>query len=1038
MSHRSRKYQPPAQTAHAGGIRLLPYALPIILGWTVALGGSLLWNQFRQLRETREFALIASRASFDKDISYRRWNASLGGVYAQVTATSQPNPYLSQTPERDVSTPSGRQLTLINPAYMLRQVYDLTNSESKIRGHITSANPLRPENAPDAWEAEVLKGFEAGGIEAHTTLELSGEPYLRLMRPLVVEADCLKCHGAQGYQVGQIRGGISVSMPLTAWLTEGRTHLTLLWLSHGLVWLLGMAGIVLGLHRVRYHLREQQRAERALRHSEANMRGLAAAVPIGIFQADARGRIVYVNERWCEIAGMTAGQSVGDGWFQRVHPEDLERVLATWDQMVESVGKLFLEYRFRTAQGTVTWVSGRAIPIEAEGAGVTGYLGAIEDITEIKLATENLTRERALVEGINRILQQAMKCETDEELGLACLDVCEHLTGSEFGFIGELNAAGRMDTIAVSNSGWAACRMPASDVPLLLRNMEVRGLLGKALSDGQSVIANDVESHPDRLGAPVGHPSIARFLGVPMKQAGRIMGMIVLANKQSAYDEADRKTAEVLGAAILETLQRKRIDVQIKRSETRYKALFDNMNSGVAVYEAQADGMDFIVKNANRAVERIEKVQREDILGRSMVEAFPAVRDLGLLDVFQRVWRTGTPEHLTKRLAVDGEGEVWRDYYFYRVPWGDVVAIYDDVTERVRAQEELRNANEFLEHVLNSSPDAIGMVNHRGKFTRWNKVAVEMFGYGFEELKDQSFYELYADKNQMDLLLGRLREQGYVRRYEVDMRRKDGSVFPGSLSIRLLRDRSGEVTGSICVARDATETRKRMAQLNEVNKHLQAEILERERVEEALQGTNEKLKSLVLEYGQHNQEITLLNEMSDLLQACLDCEEAHKAIARFLPRLFPEDTGAMYMVNKNQLTAVASWGETLISEPVFAPDTCWALRRGEVHEVGRDRPGLPCKHLVAELEGATLCIPLTAQGNTLGLLFIQVDREHTLDVWEQPTASVSEAKQRLAVTVAKQISLSVANLQLRDRLRRQAPRDPLTGIYNRRYLDDTL
>ncbi len=635
-------------------------------------------------------------------------------------------------------------------------------------------------------------------------------------------------------------------------------------------------------------------------------------------------------------------------------------------------------------------------------------------------------------------MQQALHCETDEELGLACLVVCEHITGSAFGFIAELNAAGRLDTIALSNPGFEACRMPSSDAPLLLHNMEVRGVFGKVLLDERSLIANDVASHPDKVGTPLGHPPIVRFLGVPLKQAGRTVGMIGLANKETDYDEADRKAAEVLAVVIDETLQRKRTDAEIKMSEIQHKALFDNMKSGVAVYEARADGKDFIIKNVNRAVERIEKVKREEILRRSVVEVFPAVEDTGLRDVFERVWRTGTPEHLPIKLYQDDLVSGWRDNYVYRVPWGDVVAIYDDITERMQAQEELQNANEFLEYVLNSSPDSIGIVDQRGRFTRWNKVSVEMFGYRFDELKDRSFSELYADKNEMERMLVLLREQGYVRRYEMDMKRKDGSVFPSSLSISFLLGRSGEVAGSICVARDITETRKRMAQLNEVNKHLQAEILDRERMEDAIQDANEKLKSLVLEYGQHNQEITMLNEMSDLLQACLDCEEAHKAIAKFLPRLFPDESGAMYMVSRNQLTAVASWGESLTSEPAFAPDACWALRLGEVHLVDGESPGLPCKHLTQELAGATLCVPLTAQGATLGLLFLQADRQHTLEIWDQPTASVSESKQRLAVTAAKQISLSVANLQLRDRLRRQATRDPLTGIYNRRYLDDTL
>ncbi len=390
MSHNSPKHQPQPLVARPKGIRLWPYVVPIVTVWTVALGGSLLWNQVRQQRETQEFALIASRASFDKDIFYRRWNASLGGVYAHVTATSQPNPYLSEVPERDLDTPSGRRLTLINPAYMLRLVYELANTESKTRGHITSMNPLRPENAPDPWELEVLKSFDRGNSEAHTMTELNGEPYLRLMRPLFVEQDCLKCHAAQGYQVGQIRGGISISMPLTPLLAEVRTHQRLIWFTHGLVWLLGMAGIVLGLYRVRYHLKEQQRAEEALQQSEARMRDLAAAVPIGIFQSDAHGHFVYVNERWCEIAGMTAEESAGEGWSKGIHPDDRERLLAAWDQTVRSGGKFALEYRFGTPAGTVTWVSGRAIPVADDTGAVTGYLGAVEDITGIKLATEEL------------------------------------------------------------------------------------------------------------------------------------------------------------------------------------------------------------------------------------------------------------------------------------------------------------------------------------------------------------------------------------------------------------------------------------------------------------------------------------------------------------------------------------------------------------------------------------------------------------------------------------------------------------------------
>lgn len=139
---------------------------PWRFGWvllgvgTVVVAASLIWNLAQQRRETLALAYTTAITLYEKDILYRRWAAQHGGVYAPVTMETPPNPYLSHLPERDILTPSGRRLTLINPAYMNRQVYELAQKIGQPQGRITSLKPLRPENVPDPWETAALNGFE--------------------------------------------------------------------------------------------------------------------------------------------------------------------------------------------------------------------------------------------------------------------------------------------------------------------------------------------------------------------------------------------------------------------------------------------------------------------------------------------------------------------------------------------------------------------------------------------------------------------------------------------------------------------------------------------------------------------------------------------------------------------------------------------------------------------------------------------------------------------------------------------------------------
>jgi len=211
-----------------------------------------------------EAARIEARATFHNHVLYRSWNTSHGGVYVPLTDKTQPNPYL-KTADRDIQSLSGKKLTLINPAFMTRQVNELALQTFDYIGNITSLTPLRPENRADAWETDALNQFNRGTTEASAIQMIEGREYMRLMRPLVTEAPCLNCHAEQGYREGDIRGGISVAVPMAphyAIQSRNNHHATLM---YGLVWCFGVAGTLFFLLILNRQIRQRLEAEARLR-----------------------------------------------------------------------------------------------------------------------------------------------------------------------------------------------------------------------------------------------------------------------------------------------------------------------------------------------------------------------------------------------------------------------------------------------------------------------------------------------------------------------------------------------------------------------------------------------------------------------------------------------------------------------------------------------------------------------------------------------------------------------------------------------------
>ena len=178
---------------------------------------------------------------------------------------------------------------------------------------------------------------------------------------------------------------------------------------------------------------------------------------------------------------------------------------------------------------------------------------------------ESAVNQEGILSAINRVFRERINCRTEEELGETCLAVAEELTGSKFGFFGELNAAGLFDTIAISNPGWDACEMPDAEARQAILNMPISGIDRATLREGESRIVNDLTGHPDSVGIPEGHPPMHCFLGVPFKDAGRTTGMIGLANKEGGYTPADQEAVERLSVAIVEAMHGKRTEDRLAR-----------------------------------------------------------------------------------------------------------------------------------------------------------------------------------------------------------------------------------------------------------------------------------------------------------------------------------------------------------------------------------------------------------------------------------------------------------------------------------------
>ncbi len=346
----------------------------------------------------------------------------------------------------------------------------------------------------------------------------------------------------------------------------------------------------------------------------------------------------------------------------------------------------------------------------------------------------------------------------------------------------------------------------------------------------------------------------------------------------------------------------------------------------------------------------------------------------------------------------------------------------------------------YFQTMAEAVPEIIWTANLDGMSDYFNRRCLEYVGLTLEGMQGTGWRVIIHpdDLDDVQSKWGTSLRTGIPFEVEYRLRAKDGSYRWFLCRANPIRNAEGEMVKWVGTCTDIEDQKQnqqileqqileRTTQLADANAHLQQEILEKDSARRQYDWNNEQM---VEELQKRSERATLLAKMGELLQSCMNLDEVFATALGFAPKIFPAARGAMALLNDSRSLAevIGAWADCHLPAMEFEPTECWALRTGHPHLVTAGDATAPCAH-AAGVKNTYLCIPILAQGETLGILHLQATDE-------VPELDVSELS--FTTTFAAQVGWSIANIKLRDVLRTQSVRDVLTGLYNRRYLEEIL
>ena len=375
--------------------------------WTAILAFSLGWSVRQENQQAMQLVINAAHSHFDKDVAFRSWASGHGGSYVPPTEHTPPSPWMAHLPDRDVVTTDGKQLTLMNPAYMLRQMMDEFSDYYGIKGRIVGRVALNPANLADPWETAAISAFEKKeAAEIQMRADINGQPYLRLIKPMLMEESCMKCHGHLGFKVGEVRGAVGVYVPMTPYLDAATRQNVTLATSYSAIWLIGLFAIFFSGRRNLVAERERQAIfEEISLASRVFEDGLE-----GVIITDAQNVIRRVNPAFTAITGFSSAEAIGQAPdilnSGRHDPAFYEAMWATLVKEGRWEGELW--NRRKNGEGFIALQTISAVRNQA--GEVAHYVATFRDVTE-RIQSEERMRHLAHYDALTHLPNRSLFIE---------------------------------------------------------------------------------------------------------------------------------------------------------------------------------------------------------------------------------------------------------------------------------------------------------------------------------------------------------------------------------------------------------------------------------------------------------------------------------------------------------------------------------------------------------------------------------------------------------------------------------------------------
>ncbi|VAX16404.1 diguanylate cyclase/phosphodiesterase (GGDEF & EAL domains) with PAS/PAC sensor(s) [hydrothermal vent metagenome] len=588
------------------------YIFGLVVAWTVIIASLLAMDFFRLRTHYIDLAKNEAIVHFNWITTFRSWVSSHGGVYVPIDERTPPNKYLI-TAERDIVGPFKRPYTLVNPAYMTRQVFEMYGGALRIKGHLTSLTLLRPENAPDKWEKNALIEFDKGRKEKIELTEISDEPYLRMMRPLIAEQSCLRCHGHQGYKVGDVRGGISISVPLAPYIARQRAEAINHGLFFGLIMFLGLGGIGMVSVRLRSQVVEQAKIEDDLEISEQKMSAILKTVGEGVVVVDEHSTIQYINQAAQNIFGYTQGELIGSHFtvlvpekYRTAHISNIENYLSGKPSNLFGIRREFDALR----------KSGEVFPVDVivEKTSISEdhqlFTAAIRDITLYKRNQQSIIKKSELIQLLQDIAVASNEAPTIDEAMLTCLEkVCAH-TGWEIGHVYYPDSDGTLQPTTLWRETSDKMVETFHEVTMRTILKSGVGLPGRAHRSGRAVWITDLAKETNfpraKVAEEVGVKAAFAFPVLEEKKVTAVLEFFTV--KAEEPDESLLDAVEILATQLGRVTERKRAEEE----HSRLAAAIEHAADTVMITDAHGT-----IQYVNPAFERIYGFSRSEAIGQN-------------------------------------------------------------------------------------------------------------------------------------------------------------------------------------------------------------------------------------------------------------------------------------------------------------------------------------------------------------------------------------------------------------------------------------